>query len=212
MPFAIFHIRFIYFLLEKPKRLVIYYSKGLTGVLFELKCKMKNNNNHSHLSHSQSPLTLVVTTHSHGYSLKIQTHPNLSKTNHTYAHTTHPTSKIHTLTHDTTHWNTGRKVDNFITKRKKSVESTWIPGIQLYSHLQNRKKKSLQWLRSNNELLSTRTKAVSRQSTGANRRSPSDFSVKPQICSKCIKNIYLIIYEGPINNKYKTQKLGNFIL
>jgi hypothetical protein len=35
---------------------------------------------------------------------------------------------------------------------------------------------------------------------------------QPQICSKCIENMYLIIYEGPINNKYKAQKWGNSIL
>jgi hypothetical protein len=99
--------------------LVIYYSKGLTGVLFELKCKMQNKDNHNHLSHSSSPLTLVVNTHSHGHSHKIQNHTNLTKTNHTYAHTTHPTSNIHTLTHDTTHWNTGRKEDYFISKRTR---------------------------------------------------------------------------------------------
>jgi hypothetical protein len=68
---------------------------------------MKNKFKRSHVSHSQSnshsqsPITLVFTTHSHGHSYKIQNHPNLWKTNHTYAHTTHPTSHIHTLTHDT---------------------------------------------------------------------------------------------------------------
>jgi hypothetical protein len=77
---------------------------------------MNNKDKHSHLSHSQSPLTLVVTTHTRRHhsqsrsSHKIQNQPNLSKTNHTYPHTTHPTSNIHTLTHDTTHWNTRRKV------------------------------------------------------------------------------------------------------
>jgi hypothetical protein len=57
--------------------LVIYFSKGLTGVLFILKCKMKNKDKHSHLSHSQSPFTLTVTFHNHShhsYSLTVTFH------------------------------------------------------------------------------------------------------------------------------------------
>jgi hypothetical protein len=49
---------------------VIYYSKGLAGVLFELKCKYEKER------HSQSPRTLTVTTHNHGQSHTIQNHPN----------------------------------------------------------------------------------------------------------------------------------------
>jgi hypothetical protein len=82
--------------------LVIYYSKGLTGVLFELKCKMKNKDNHSHLSHSQSPLTLVITNHSHHSQstftvtvihIKFRTTLIYRKTI-TLMHTQHPTSNI----------------------------------------------------------------------------------------------------------------------
>jgi hypothetical protein len=39
----------------------IYYYKGLTGVLFELKCNMKKKNTHSHPSHLLSPFTITVT-------------------------------------------------------------------------------------------------------------------------------------------------------
>jgi hypothetical protein len=108
--------------------LFIDFSKGLTGVLFELKCKMKNKDNHSHLLHSSwctlgpicgsraeifisltfNPSIHPYTRRHHSQSTLTVIHikfrnseiPNLSKTNHTYAHATHPTSSI-THTHMT---------------------------------------------------------------------------------------------------------------
>jgi hypothetical protein len=53
---------------------------------------------------------------------------------------------------------------------------------------------------------------VSGRSAEAHRQNQAIFSEKFQICSKCIANIYLIIYGGPINNIYKTQKWRNSIL
>jgi hypothetical protein len=103
--------------------LVIYFSKGLTGVLFKLKCKMKNKDKHSHLTHSQSLLTITVTTHTHSQSpliLTVTTNtrnhhsnsepPQSFKTTYTCAHTTHLNSSnmhIHTI-----YWNIGKRTKN----------------------------------------------------------------------------------------------------